>query len=205
MVYQSLVLGNSLREIAQNLNVDQLIVSRTVKLFNDQGDVEKKIYPNNNGTQKLTLVDQLIVLELVLDRPGIHLHELQQQLVEETGTEVDPSTICRFLDKSVLSRQKTVIADKQRCEVMRAEYQIDMSVYMGHPELLVFVDETGADRRNCMRRLAYSMRGMPATSRKFTFKGDRVNAICAISYDGLLDCCTTTGTVNADIYVPSFC
>ena len=41
MVYQALVLNKS-REIAQNLNVDQSTVSRTVKLFHQQGDVAKK-------------------------------------------------------------------------------------------------------------------------------------------------------------------
>lgn len=94
-----------------------------------------------------------------------------------------------------------VLAAKQRCELMRAQYQLDMSVYAGHPELLVFVDETGADRRDCLRRYAYSMRGRPAIGRKFTFRGDRVNAICAISNHGLLDSYTTTGTVNSDTFL----
>ena len=94
-----------------------------------------------------------------------------------------------------------ILAAKQRSELLRAQYQLDMSVYVGHPELLVFVDETGADRRNCLRRCAYSLRGRPATVRKFTFRGDRVNAICAISNDGVLDLCTTNGTVNSDTFL----
>ena len=183
------------------LHVDQSTVSRTVRLFNEQGDVAKKSYPANTGTRKLTQLDQLILLELVLDKPGIYLHELQHQLIEETGTEVDPSTICRFLAKSGFTKQKMILAAKQRCEIMRAQYQLDMSVYLGHPELLIFLDETGKDRRDCLRRHAYSIRGQPATSRKFTFRGDRVNALCAISTDGLLDSYTTTGSVNADIFL----
>ena len=65
----------------------------------------------------------------------------------------------------------------------------------------MFIDETGADRRGCIRRHAYSLRGRPATARKFTFRGDRVYAICAISNDGLLDVYTTTGSVNADTFL----
>ena len=34
-------------------------------------------------------------------------------------------------------------------------YLIDVQVYRGHPELLVFVDETGADRCDCMRHFGY--------------------------------------------------
>ena len=100
IVYQSLVLEKSSREIAKNLNVDQSTVSRTVRLFNEQGNVAKKAYPANSGTQKFTDLDQLIILELIIDRSGIYLHELQQELVDETGTEVSTSTICRFLAKS---------------------------------------------------------------------------------------------------------
>ena len=76
MVYQALVLEKTSREIAQNLNVDQSTVSRTVKLFNEQGDVATKSYPENFGTKKLYDLDQLILLELVVDNPGIRLHEL---------------------------------------------------------------------------------------------------------------------------------
>lgn len=201
MIYQSLILNRSSREIAQNLNVDQSTVSRTVKLFDEQGDVTKKDYPGNVGTKKLTPIDQLVILELVIDRPGIYLHELQQELANETGTEVDSTTICRFLSKSGFSRQKMVLAAKQRCEVMRAQHQLDMLAYTGHSELLVFVDEVGADRRDILRQNAYSIKGIPATAKKFTFRGDRVNAICAISNDGLLDAYTTTGSVNADIFL----
>lgn len=201
MVYQAMVLNKASREIAKNLNVDQSTVSRTVKLFNEQGDVTKKSYPANEGTRKLTQIDQLVILELVIDRPGIYLHELQQEIFEETGTEVDCSTICRFLSNSGFTRQKMILAAKQRCELMRAQYQLETSVYLGHPELLIFVDETGADRRDCLRRCAYGMKGIPAVARKFTFRGDRVNAICAISMDGLLDFYTTTSSVNSDKFL----
>lgn len=202
MIYQAWMLNKSSREIAQNLNVDKSTVSRTVRLFNEEGHVNKKSYPAvNEGTKKLTQIDELIILELVIDRPGIYLHELQQAILEETGTDVDPCTICRFLKKSGFTKQKMVLVAKQRCELLRAQYQLDMSVYTGHPELLVFVDETGADRRDCLRRCSFSMRGKPATARKLTFRGDRVNAICAISANGLLDSYTTTGTVNSDKFL----
>lgn len=93
MIYQVCLLKKTSREVARNLNVDQSTVSRTVKLFNEEGDITKKKYPLNQGTRKLTEIDQLILLESVLDSPGIYLHELQQQLLEETGTEVDSSSL----------------------------------------------------------------------------------------------------------------
>ena len=32
---------------------------------------------------------------------------------------------------------------------------MDKQVFLGHPEMLVFLDETGADRRNYLRRFGY--------------------------------------------------
>ncbi len=75
---------------------------------------------------------------------------------------------------------------------------LDMQVYYGHPEMLVFVDETGADRRDCMRKFGYSLRGKPARAHKLLWRGQRVSALTAMSTSGILDCYTTTGPVNAD-------
>lgn len=66
MIYQVLLLNKSSREVARNLNVDHSTVSRTVKLFNEQGDVTKRDYPDNEGTAKLTEIDKLIILEISL-------------------------------------------------------------------------------------------------------------------------------------------
>ncbi len=123
--------------------------------------------------------------------------EIQQILVTETGTSVHTSTIWRFLQTSNITRQKMVMVAKQRSDILRAEYLLDMKAFHGHPEMLVFVDETGADRRNCLRKFGYSLRGKPATSKKLFVRGQRVSAITAISTEGVLDCYTVTGSVDA--------
>ena len=66
----------------------------------------------------------------------------------------------------------------QRSELARSQYLTDMSVFRGHPEMLVFVDETGADRRDCMRHFGYSLRCRPAISHRLLVRGQRgVSAI----------------------------
>ena len=76
-----------------------------------------------------------------------------------------------------------------------------MSVYKGHPDLFIFVDETGADRRDSMRKFGYSLRGQPAVANKLLFRG-HVSAIAAISFDsGLLDCSTVIGSVTGDEFL----
>ena len=94
-----------------------------------------------------------------------------------------------------------VMVAKQRCDILRAEYLLDMRAFRGHSEMLVFVDETGADRRNCLRRFGYSLRGKPAISKKLLVRGQRVSAIAAITTEGVLDCYTVTGSVDAGKFV----
>lgn len=166
MVYQVKVQNLRHREVARNLCVDQSTVSRTVALFDDTGDVKKRKYPSNPGTVNLTDYDKLVILETVIDQPGVFLRELQSKLESTTGTQVDVSTICRFLHATGFTRQKMVVHAIQRSEVLRSQYLLDMSIFRGHPDMLVFVDETGTDRRDCMRRFGYSLRGRPAVSRK---------------------------------------
>jgi transposase len=48
---------------------------------------------------------KLLVLEVAEEKPVIYLREIKQVLMEETGTEVDISTICRFLKESSFTRQ----------------------------------------------------------------------------------------------------
>ena len=198
MIYRVMMLHESYRAVGVHLNVDSSTVWRTVSLFKETGNVCKRNYPANSGTQKLTEIDKLIILEAVLDRPGIYLHEVKDKLLEETGTEVNSSTVCRFLHQSGFSRQKMILNAKQRSDFLRAKYLLDVSIYKNSPELLVFIDETGADRRDSMRKFAYSLRGKPAVVNKLMVRGHRVSAIVGMSWSGILDFHITVSTVNAD-------
>ena len=75
-------------------------------------------------------------------------------------------------------------------------YAMDMQVYKGHPEFFVFIDETGADRRDSMHCFGYSLRDKPARAQKLLWCGQHVSVIAAISLSGLLDCCTTLSAVT---------
>ena len=139
-----------------------------------------------------------MILETVIDQPGVFLRELQSKLESTTGTQVDVSTICRFLHATGFTRQKMVVHAIQGSEVLRSQYLLDMSIFRGHPDMLVFVDETGTDRRDCMRRFGYSLRGRPAVSGNLLVRGQRVSAIVGMCCDGILDLCTVKGSVGAE-------
>ena len=48
---------------------------------------------------------------------------------------------------SNFTRQKMVIVAKQRSDLLWAKYLLDMKVFRGLPEMLIFIDETGEERR----------------------------------------------------------
>ena len=50
----------------------------------------------------------------------------------------------------------------QRDEFLKQQYISEVSIYSS--EMLIFLDETGADRRNALQHYGYSMRGNPIVS-----------------------------------------
>ena len=112
MVYQVKVQNLRHREVARNLCVDQSTVSRTVALFADTGSLQPWDCKSD--------YDKLVILETVIDQPGVFLRELQSKLESITGTQVDVSTICRFLHATGFTRQKMVVHAIQRSEVLRS-------------------------------------------------------------------------------------
>jgi len=64
-------------------------------------------------------------------------------------------------------------------------FEYDVSVY--DPEILVFVYETGADRRNILRKKGCSLKGKPSKNHKLLCQGRHIPVITVISAKGLLD------------------
>ena len=52
---------------------------------------------------------ELIILNMVLQKPGAYLREIQEKLGRMYGVDVHESTLCKFLKKSGFTRQKMEI------------------------------------------------------------------------------------------------
>ena len=95
----------SQHEIAALLHVCTKTVDRYVELFLSTGDVAAK--PRKNGPDRLlNEYEEMILVQLLSEQPTLYLHELQYMLLQETGTSVDCSTICRSLKRLGFSRQQ---------------------------------------------------------------------------------------------------
>ena len=200
MVYQVVGLKKSYRQVALALNVDVSTVQRTLRLFAQTGCIQKRKYPPNVENTKLTEFAKVLLISLVIERPGIYLHEVKQLLLEYTGIDVQESTICKVLKACGLSRQKMTLVANQRSELLRSQYILDMSIYQGYSNMFVFVDEMGCDRRDRYRSFAYSIKGKTPMKKGNLFRGEHVSAIVAMTNERVLDFNLVTGGVSAETF-----
>ena len=198
MVWQKQVLGYTYATVGVNLNVDKATVWRIVKLFNETGQVSKRPYPQEQAYRKLTKPLELIILHLVLDRPGIYLREIQQELLETTGADLSLTCICQFLARVNFTRQKMRYAALQRDKQLRSQFVSDVSMY--NSDMIIFLDESGCDRRDYMRKYGYSLRGQPPVCHKILARGEHLSLITFMSTAGVLDCQIVHGSVDGDVF-----
>ena len=93
--------------------------------------------------------------------------------------DVSPSSLCK---KSKFSRKTMHLVALQRDQELRATFATDVSLYA-----LVFVDETGCNRRDALRKDGYRIRGKPVKCQKLLVRGERISVIAAMTTEGVLD------------------
>lgn len=196
MIHQRCLLGLTYSEIARNLNVDQSTVCRTVQLFEQTGTVESIQGYHEKTNKRLSRTDELVLMEAVVKQPSIYLHELQNTLLQTTGTTICLAAIHNFLVYQGFSRKKLSHRALQRSDQLRETFLSEISVY--EPHMLVFVDETGSDRRAALRKYGYSLKGKPATTDTLLVRGRRYSAIAAMSLDGIVDVHITGESVDGE-------
>ena len=69
-----------------------------------------------------------------------------------------------------------------------------------HPDMFIWIDETGSDRRNSIRKYGYSLRGITPRTYQLRVSGKRISAIPVLTTRGIEDLYLTLGSVNGDIF-----
>ena len=197
IVWQTMALRLPIKRVALNLCIDQSIVRRIWDKFELTGQVRKRDYPAERAYRKLNEPAQFFILYLVLERPGVYLREIKSELLSQLGLDITVSAICKFLHKAGLTRLKTCAI--QRYEALRTQFASDVSLYS--TEMLVFLDETGTDRRDSCRKKGYTLRGKPARAQRLLVRGEHISALCLMSIEGILACKIARGSVNGDSFL----
>ena len=82
----------------------------------------------------------------------------------------------------------------QRCYALRGAFMAQCTMFTR--DMFVWVDETGSDARDHIRRFGYALRGVTPTSHRLLARGKRVNAVAALSSTGVVALDIVTGTVS---------
>ena len=177
-------------------------VYRYLALFQSTGSVDPK--EHNSGPRKvLNDLEQFTILQSLIHKPTLYLSEIQEKLFETTGTWVHESTICRSIKQQGFTRKTVQYIALQQSESKRIEFMAEVSVF--NPDMLIWIDETGSDRRNAIRKYGYSLRGTPARTCQLRVGGKRLSAIPVMTTNGLEDAFLTTGSVNGDEFEHFIC
>ena len=64
--------------------------------------------------------------------------------------------------------------------------------------MLLWIDESGCDKRNSLRKRAYSMKGMTPKDHRLLVRGKRFSAIPVMSTEGIHDVYLFEGNVNGE-------
>lgn len=185
----------STSEISKLLCVSMSTVYRYLNKFQHTGDV-KPIDHHHGPSRLLGDLEQIVLLRIILSKPGIYLSEVQSQLHANFGVQVSLSTICRTLKYMGCTRQVIQHIALQRDDEMRAKFMAEVSAY--DPLMLLFLDESGHDQRNYIRKRGYGVRGMTPRNYHLMVRGTRYSAIPIMSLQGILDVCLFEGSVNGE-------
>ena len=84
----------------------------------------------------------------------------------------------------------------QRSDTLRVRFMAKISIC--DPRMFVWLDETGCDRRNTLRKYGYGLRNIPVCDVCLLVCGKRYSAIPVISLNGIHDVYVTKGTANRE-------
>lgn len=192
----------TLPEISEVLFMCVRSVQRYLCLFHSTGSVAPK--QSSGGPAKvLSEFEEMTILQILVHYPSTTSHEVQSQLYEATGKGVHVSTICRTIHKNSFTRKKVQVIALQRSEEARVQFMAEVSAYK--PDMLIWVDETGSDRRKSIRQFGYSIKGMRAVCHHLSVGGKRVSAIPVLTTRGIENVFTTTGTINGEVFEHFVC
>lgn len=117
----------SCSQVAEAFCLSEQTVRMYVGIFQRTGDVLPKAYVP--GPKKLLgTYEQVILLQMVMSRPGIYLHELQLDLEKKFGCLISVPTTRRTLQHIGCTWQSMHHVAIQRSDILRARFMAEISI-----------------------------------------------------------------------------
>ena len=119
-----------------------------------------------------------------------------------TGTYVHLSTICLTVQYLGFSRKRLQYVALQCDDNLRGRFMAEISIF--DPDMLVWVDESGFNRKNTIRAYGYGIRGLPAKDQRLRHSGVKINSIAVMSVFGVEDVYLLESSVDGETF-EDFC
>ena len=103
-VWRTIYSGLPTEEVAQTLLVSEKTVKRAVQRYFETGDLLSEC--SSGRPQSLSEDNQVILLQSLLDNPGIYIQEVQEMYQEITGISLHPTSIIHYANCFGLTRQR---------------------------------------------------------------------------------------------------
>ena len=138
------------------------------------------------------------LLEHLLGKPGLSLEEMEIYLWDEFEASATNSSINRTLRSAKWSKKKARAIARGRSADLRDFYLHSVSLLRSYQ--LVYVDESGCDKRIGFRRTGWSPLGVTPQQITQFHRGERYQILPAYSQDGILLSRVFRGTNDTAIF-----
>ena len=188
-------MGMKFYDIAARLQIGVGTAHRLFSKFVATGDVSPSKQPSRPDCRKLDDLHELYILGILHENPSMYLREVCAQVTEVTGVSVSGSTVCKVLYKNGLTRKNLRKIALQRSSLHRGAFMAHVLQYPR--DFFVWVDETGTDRWDQLRKFGFSLRGYPAVCKRLLVRGKRISAIVGMSSSGVLTYELSAGSTDS--------
>ena len=156
--------------------------------------------PQNHGGRPPSITRRMgdALRRHLLAHPGLQLEELVGFLWKEFRHLSTTSTVSRYLKSTGWSQKKPRRVAKEQNPDLRDAYLHKMSSF--HSYHIVYVNESGLDKRIGLRRTAWAPIGVtPIQIAKF-HRGQRYNILPAFSQRGILKARVLPGSIDGQVF-----
>jgi transposase len=158
-----------------------------------------KAPPNGVGRRRRITPPMLDALrEHLVEKPSMYLDEMVVFLWDDFGVLVTPSTISRALASIGWSKKMFRQIAGERNADLRDYYLYNLSAFRSYH--LVYVDESGCDKRVGFRRTGWSPLGVAPVQVARFHRGNRYQILPAYTQDGVLLSRVFQGTTDSALY-----
>ena len=109
MVFQHKLYQRTYENIASDLFVCRKTVQRTCRTFYNTGDVRACRVGRPTGSTTLFPHEEYIIMDAILKKSNIQLHEIVNKIVNSTGSAFSVETLCRTIHKLGITRKKVTV------------------------------------------------------------------------------------------------